>query len=70
VCAHPHRKATGSLKIVHEVYSKNPGLADQLREDLGTAMQFNEQLGQCVGECVRCVLLLSCLWQGFRARGM
>ena len=44
------RKATGSLKIVHEVYAKNGVLADKLREDLSVAMAHNEQLAQCVGE--------------------
>lgn len=46
----PRRKASGSLKIVHEVYAKNAGLADKLREDLSVAMAHNEQLAQCVGE--------------------
>lgn len=49
-CFNNNRKATGSLKIVHEVYAKNSGLADRLREELQVAMAHNEQLAQCVGE--------------------
>jgi hypothetical protein len=60
------RKATGSLKIVHEVYAKNSGLADKLREDLSVAMAHNEQLAQCVGESM---LLLFCGGGGGRVRG-
>eukprot|EP00878_Enallax_costatus_P040774 GHUV01047145.1.p1 GENE.GHUV01047145.1~~GHUV01047145.1.p1 ORF type:complete len:265 (+),score=62.79 GHUV01047145.1:109-795(+) len=38
------RKASGSLKILHELYAKNKGLLDQLKENMQEALQANHQI--------------------------
>jgi hypothetical protein len=48
-----YRKASGSLKIIHELYAKNGALADRLKEEMAVAMAHNEQLAQCMGEWAR-----------------
>jgi hypothetical protein len=43
------RKASGSLKILHEAYAKNADARQRLTDSLASAIAANEAIGQCMG---------------------
>ncbi|WIA12568.1 hypothetical protein OEZ85_006229 [Tetradesmus obliquus] len=43
------KKASGSLKILHEAYAKNADARQRLTDSLASAVAANEAIGQCMG---------------------
>jgi hypothetical protein len=42
------RKASGSLKILHEAYAKNADARQRLTDSLASAIAANEAIAQCM----------------------